>query len=192
MKKALSALNDKELQQLAAIGDRFAFEVIFDRYWKRLFTYAYKIYREEDICEDIVQEIFISLWNAIPNTVILNLESYLIRAVKYKVANHIRDLKYTKEHIDILNTIAVTPKTVTDLEYIDLEKGIFKEIDKLSPKCREVFILSRFENYSNNEIATMLNLSLHTVEKHISNALKHLRNNIDNYQLSAFVIAMFI
>ncbi len=192
MKNKLSAYNDSELQQLAAKGDSFAFEVLFDRYWKRLYNYAYKIYKEEEVCEDIVQEIFISLWNTIPDTTILHLESYLMRAVKYKVANHIRSLRFTQEHIDVLNDISVTPKTVNDIEYQELEKNLIKEIDKLSPKCREVFMLSRFENYSNSEIASRLNLSLHTVEKHISNALKHLRNNIDSYQLSALVIAMFI
>ena len=192
MRAKLKTYNDNELQQLVIKGDKFAFETLFDRYWKRLYSYAFKIYREEEVCEDIVQEIFISLWNTLPHTTILNLESYLIRAVKYKIANHIRSLKFTQEHLDILNNISVIPKTVNDLEYLELETNILQEIEKLTPKCKEVFLLSRFENFSNAEIASKLNLSQHTVEKHISNALKLLRNNIDTCQLVTIITAMFI
>ncbi|WP_163399414.1 RNA polymerase sigma-70 factor [Flavobacterium fluviatile] len=192
MKSLLLTYKDYELQQLAANGDTLAFEVIFDRYWKRLYNYAFKIYKDEAVCEDIVQELFISLWNNLSVTPILSLESYLMRAVKYKVANHIRSLKFTKEHEDVLNDIAIIPKNSSDLEFKEFESELFKVIDTLTPKCKEVFLLSRFENCTNNEIASKLNLSVHTVEKHISNALKHLRNNITDYQLLFLVTALYI
>ncbi|QEE49217.1 RNA polymerase sigma-70 factor [Flavobacterium alkalisoli] len=192
MRKKLTSLSDSELQNLLKEGSQDAFGVIFDRYWKKLYNYAYKIYREEEICQDIVQEIFISLWNNSGEAVILNLEGYLMRAVKYRVANHIRSLKFTQEHEDALLTIADPVKTANDIEYREFEQGILNEIDKLSPKCREVFLLSRFENYTNSEIAKKLDLSIHTVEKHISNAIKHLRTNLDNYQLAIIVISLFL
>ncbi len=192
MKKKLTSLSDNELQKLLSQGSQQAFEVVFDRYWKKLHNYAYKIYRDEEICQDIVQEIFISLWNNSGRASILNLDAYLTRAVKYKIANHIRSLKFSQEHIDILENIAVPVKTVNDIEYKEFEQGVLNEIEKLSPKCREVFVLSRFENYTNSEIAKKLNLSIHTVEKHISNAIKHLRNNIGHYQFTVFVITPFL
>ncbi|MBK0369190.1 RNA polymerase sigma-70 factor [Flavobacterium agrisoli] len=191
MKKRLIGYSDKELQALAGNGNQMAFEVIFDRYWKPLYRYAYSIYQDEEVCEDIVQELFIDLWNKMPSATILHLESYLLKAIKYKVINHIRSLKFTQEHLDILETISIPSKTMDDIEYKDFEKTVINHINKLSPKCKEVFILSRFEYYSNTEIAIKLNISLLTVEKHISNALKYLRNNFDDYQLSAFVIGMF-
>ena len=192
MKRGLTSLPDNELQKLLAKRSQPAFEVIFDRYWKKLYNYAYKIYRSEEICQDIVQEIFISLWNNAKDTPILNLDAYLTRSVKYKVANHIRSLKFNEEQIDILENIAIPEKSVNDIEYIEFEKGVLNEIDKLSPKCKEVFVMSRFDNYTNSEIAKKLNLSIHTVEKHISNAIKHLRNNSDNFQLTVFVITLFL
>ena len=94
MKTSLLLLSDTELQKKLQRQDQLAFEVLFDRYWKRLYSFAFKIYKEEAICEDIVQEIFISLWEKSINTNIVNLEGYLLRAVKYKVANYIRDLKF--------------------------------------------------------------------------------------------------
>lgn len=192
MKNKLLKLSDEELQTLVSNGNENAFGIIFDRYWKRLYSYAYKIYREEEVCEDIIQEIFISLWNNSQNAVVLNLEAYLFKAVKYRIANHIRSLKFTKDHLDIIEAMAIPQKTVNDLEYKEFETGIMEKINRLSPKCREVFILSRIEYLSNPEIAARLNLSIYTVEKHISNALKELRSNLSVWQYHIIMILMLI
>ena len=188
----LSKLRDSELQQLVKEGNNPAFEVIFDRYWKRLFAYAYRIYQDEKICEDIVQEIFISLWEKSNDTNILNLEAYLIRSVKYKIANHIRDLKFNRVHLEIIQNIPNTFKTENNIEYEEFEKGIFNEIKKLPPKCQQVFMFSRFENYSNSEIAEELNISVRTVEKHITNALKFLKSTIGTHHVTILIIGMFL
>jgi len=178
MKTRLSKLRDSELQQLVKKGNKPAFEVIFERYWKRLFTYAFKIFNDEKICEDIVQEIFISLWEKSNDANILNLEAYLLRSVKYKIANHIRDLKFSPAHLEILQNLHNTVQTNNDMEYQEFEAEIFNEIKKLPPKCQQVFMLSRFENYTNPEISEELDISVRTVEKHISNALKFLKSTI--------------
>lgn len=169
----LSALEDKELLKLSSKNNSKAFEEIFNRYWKRLYTYAYKIYKNSEVCEDVVQEVFISLWNLNKENTILNLEGYLFKAVKYKIANHIRDLKFSTQQLDFIESI---PDSFFDnLEYEELEKDVFKKIEKLPVKCKKVFKLSREEQKSNAEIAQILNLSIRTVETHISNALKILR-----------------
>lgn len=184
-------MSDEELQKLIFKGNSDAFAVIFNRYWKKLYSYAFKIYKEEAICEDIVQEIFISLWKNSGNTVILNLEAYLFRAVKYRIANQIRNLKFDQQHIDVLESIPAPHYTVNDIEYIEFEKGIMDDINRLTPKCREVFVLSRIDQFTNAEIAERLSLSIHTVEKHISNALKQLRLNQHSNNLILFYWAAF-
>jgi len=190
MKNYLLQMADEELQKLIFQENHDAFAIIFDRYWKKLYTYAFKIYKDEEICEDIVQEIFISLWKNSGNTVILNLEAYLFRAVKYKIANHIRSLKFDREHIDVLETIPEPNHTMDNIEYIEFEKNIMDQISQLTPKCREVFLLSRMDHFSNAEIAEKLRLSIHTVEKHISNALKQLRSNGQHYALLFYWTAL--
>lgn len=185
-------MSDEELQKLIFQENHDAFAILFDRYWKKLYTYAFKIYKEEEICEDIVQEIFISLWRNAGNTVILNLEAYLFRAVKYKIANHIRSLKFDREHVEVLEAIPEPNHSVDTIEYVEFEKGIMNHISQLTPKCREVFLLSRIEHFSNAEIAEKLSLSIHTVEKHISNALKQLRLNGHHYNSLIFYwLALF-
>ncbi|MBF4516996.1 RNA polymerase sigma-70 factor [Flavobacterium sp. ANB] len=184
MENYLLKMSDDELQKLISQENQEAFAIIFNRYWKRLYTYAFKIYKDEAVCEDIVQEIFISLWKNSGNTVILNLEAYLLRAVKYKIANQIRNLKFDKEQLDVLESIPAPHFTINDIEYIEFEKGIMDQINQLTPKCREVFLLSRVDHFTNAEIAEKLSLSIHTIEKHISNALKQLRlNEHHNYLL---------
>ena len=128
MKTTLIHLSDTELQKKLQSHDQPAFEVLFDRYWKRLYSYAFKIYKEEAICEDIVQEIFISLWGKSATSTILNLEAYLVRAVKYKVANHIRDLKFDSGRLKILQNIPHLSKTNKHLVYQEFETEVFREI----------------------------------------------------------------
>lgn len=182
-------MSDVELQKLflKETENNFVFEVIFDRYWKRLYVYAYNILKKEEACEDIVQEIFISFWKNIKTTTILNLEAYLFRAVKNRIANHIRDLKFDQEHTDALEYIGSSNRGINDIEYKDFENEILSQVNELSPKCRQVFMMSRFEDYSNQEIAEKLNLSIYTVEKHISNALRTLRARISSHLHQIFL-----
>ncbi|PTT00158.1 RNA polymerase sigma-70 factor [Flavobacterium plurextorum] len=191
MENYLLQMSDEELQKLIFQKNEDAFAIIFNRYWKKLYLYAFKIYKEEAVCEDIVQEIFISLWKNSGHTVILNLEAYLFRAVKFKIANQVRNLKFDKEHLEVLDSIIAPYHTVNDIEYIELEKSIMDQINKLTPKCREVFLLSRMDHFTNAEIAQRLNLSIHTVEKHISNALKELRLNAKTYNYFLFYWTVF-
>ncbi|MCF4100785.1 RNA polymerase sigma-70 factor [Gillisia sp. M10.2A] len=192
MEKELATLTDTELYCLFKDNNSLAFEAIFDKYWKRLYGYAYRIYQDEPICEDIVQEVFISLWEKLSNTEILHLEGYLFRAVKYKIANHIRDLKFTDLHEKIILEIPHSSAASRNMEFQEFEGHIKNLIDKLPPKCREVFTLSRYEQLSNMEIAEKLDLSIRTVETHISKALKFLKSNIDASHISIIITTMFL
>ena len=191
MKTNLLALPDSELQVRVKNKDSQAFEILFDRYWKHLYSFAMRIYKDEDVCQDIVQEIFISFWEKHAQETILNLEAYLLRAVKYRVANHIRDLKFDSTHLQILESIPYPFETDKDLIYQDFEDTILSEIEKLPPKCRNVFMMSRFEAFSNSDIAKKLNISERTVEKHISDAVKFLKLNINTTQITVLVTGMF-
>ncbi|WP_186757590.1 RNA polymerase sigma factor [Echinicola salinicaeni] len=170
--------SDSQLLLLLKQGDNAAFQLIFDRYWKRLFSYAYRVYRDEGVCEDCVQEIFISLWKNNKETTILHLESYLFKAIKYKLSAHIKKLKFDFAHEEELKSLSIPQYENTDMEYLELEEVLTAQINNLSGKCREVFVLSRLKNKTNSEIAKELNISKRTVEGHISIALKQLRTQL--------------
>ena len=124
MKK--SELSDIEIYESLKEGNTKALDIIYGRYWKRLFSFAYKILNDEAVCEDIVQEIFISLWNKSKETTVLNLEAYLLQAVRYKTASHIRGMKFEKEHLDILENIEV-PESVNNIEFKEAEQKIMQQ-----------------------------------------------------------------
>ncbi len=185
-------LSDQQLLIDLSKGNENVFPLIFDRYWKRLYAYAFKIYRDEKVCEDIVQEIFISLWEKASESQILNLEAYLLRSVKYRVANHIRSLKFTKNQEEILENIPYPSNSMLNLEYQEFENEVLSKVKKMPPRCREIFILSRFDCYSNLEIAQRLDISIRTVEKQISNALSFLKANLDDTCFAVFITAVLL
>ncbi|AWW31434.1 RNA polymerase sigma-70 factor [Echinicola strongylocentroti] len=178
MNQPINSISDSELLMQMKQGNDAAFQVLFDRYWKRLYAYAYSVYKDEGVCEDCVQEIFISLWQNNKETTILHLESYLFKAIKYKLSGHIKKLKFDFVHEEELKSLCNAESGRSELEYLELEKALTSQIHKLSGKCHEVFVLSRLKNKSNGEIAQELNISKRTVESHISNALKLLRANL--------------
>lgn len=192
MKRNYKNLTNLELLSLLKKGNENAFNEIYNRYWSILYTYAFRIYTEEKICEDIVQEVFIKLWERAETVTIDNIEGYLFKAIKYKIATYIRDLKFTSTHLEVLQNIPNSTSSEKNLEYEELEKHLLFEIDKLTPKCKKVFILSRFEQLTNTEISQKLNISVRTVEKHISDALKKLKVNVKTNHIIGFVTAMFL
>lgn len=156
-------------------GDERAFNQLFNRLWEPLYLAAYKVLKEEDTSEDVVQELFIDLWHKRTTVSIANIEAYLFQAVKYRVLMLLRQGKYREPHQAIAETIELTNNTEEAIFFQDLEFSYQQIIDNLPERCREIFNMSRHQHYSNQEIAQRLNLSIRTVEKQISNALKQLQ-----------------
>jgi RNA polymerase sigma-70 factor (family 1) len=175
-------ISSEELLRLICKGDDAAFTELYRRYWKRLYIYAYKIFQDETACEDIVQDIFLKLWLSESKGEIQNVESYLFKAVRYKVANCIRDFKWNESHDTLLFEIIDDVQQDSSLEFKELKSSINSTIQTLPMKCREIFILFYDNELSIKEIAAQCDISIRTVEKHIYNARqvlrkKHLDNN---------------
>ena len=170
---------DEEIFGQIKVGNPEAFQLLFDRYWKKLFVYAYKALNHPEACEDAVQEVFINLWERKEKLEISNLKGFLFQSVKNKIANHVRRTKFTRDHLDVISSASLTDNSTENIiAYRETEHFIHSAIEQLPVRCREVFYLSRFERLNNQQIATKLNLSIRTVETHISNALKNLRHTL--------------
>jgi RNA polymerase sigma-70 factor (family 1) len=170
-------------------GSRIAFNEIYDRYWKKLFLSAYKRIKSIEDCRDLVQDLFTSLWIKRDTIEIKqNLSSYLYTSIKYKVINHIESLMVRDNYYKSLQKTADDYDNSTNENIFsrDLEQSLQKSIEKLSPKVKEVFELSRNENLSVKEIAQKLNVSDQTVKNQISTALKTIRLHLN--QLLSLVI----
>jgi RNA polymerase sigma-70 factor, ECF subfamily len=173
------------------------FEFIFKKYYQRLCFYARKFVDDDAIVKDIVQDIFLNLWDKkeiIEMEIVLR--AYLFRSVYNRCLNHLEHKKMAEKHHDKIN------KELKDLEieyyntYAETEHSLFElemkidhVIESLPEQCRNVFELSRLKGLKNREIADQLKISIKVVEKHISKALLILRQHLVEY-LS--LILMFI
>ncbi|ASU34467.1 RNA polymerase sigma-70 factor [Mucilaginibacter xinganensis] len=179
-------LNDKELSGLLGEGDEHAFTEIYNRYWSKLFAIATNKLRELDEAEEIVQDIFISLWKRRDElSVIDTLSSYLAVSVKYRVIKTLDKRNSQQKYAEYSQYTA----TITDdstqqwLEFEELKSRLAVFVADLPEKCRLVFQLSREAGYSQKKIAAELGISEKTVEAHLGKAIKTLRTRLSQFLL---------
>jgi RNA polymerase sigma-70 factor, ECF subfamily len=165
------------------------FEIIFKKYYQRLCFYARKFVDDDAIAKDIVQDVFMNLWD---RKEIIELEivlrAYLFRSVYNRCLNHLGHKKLADKHHEQINKelkqIEIEYYSSTENQehsLFELELKIDTAIESLPPQCRNVFEMSRLKGLKNREIATELNISIKVVEKHISKALIILRENLVEY-----------
>src|SRR5690606_5191153 len=178
---------DSELLLKLSNDDQQAFDEIYGRYWRDMFQSAYNLLRENEACMDIVQELFIWLWEHRNNLNVATLKPYLLVAVKFKVANYIKKDKVRSSFFDQLKKMEEPYELVDDsVEVKEMMEIINHFTNQLPEKCREVFLLSRRENLSNKEIAERLNISVKTVESQMTITLKRLRSSLA--RISSFLL----
>lgn len=156
------------------------FEMVFKHYYSGLVVYADQIVKDIPVSEDIVQSVFMKLWEIRQSLEIRSFRSYFIQCVKNRCIDHLRSQEVKNKYSLTIDHSQVELQedlwTKTELEEI-----INQTIDKLPPRCREIFLLSRIENLKTAEIAEKLQLSGRTVETQISKALKILRVELADY-----------
>jgi len=159
------------------------FENIFHQYYSPLCNYAIKIVKEDGVVEDIVQNVFISIWESGKFNNIDNYEGFLLRAVKYKSIDYLR-LKRITSDIPLESISELTPpKTSSDIAEEDIEPLLHFFASKLPPKTKEVFLLSRKSGMAYKEISEELDISVKTVENQMGRALRILRKVLKDYDL---------
>lgn len=173
------ALNpDIELLDRLKNNDRAAFDVIYNKYWSKLYLSAYNLLRNRQISEDIIQEIFVCLWLKRSTVRIDNLNSYLYTAVRFQVFKSIRDGKGRADLFAEAEKLSTNGGIESKLFEKEVTKRLDENIALLPEKCREIFILSRKEHLSVKEIAEQLHISPKTIENQIGIALRRLRSNM--------------
>lgn len=180
--------SDQKLIEQVSKGNELAFDHFYNKYWDSLFISAYVILKDVEACKDIVQDVFLNIWERSNLNKIDNIEAYLHQSVKFKVLMALRKGKVSDRHLQTLQEL-IANTTEEQLDYEDLNETIESSIKSLPAKCQEVFRLSRIEHLSNNQIAERLSISVRTVETHISNALRQIRSNLDS---SAASLILFI
>ncbi|WP_207421111.1 RNA polymerase sigma-70 factor [Desertivirga brevis] len=183
----LSEVAEGDLIKGLQNGEVLYFEKIYAKYSSRLYTSAYNILRNKQVCEDIVQELFIELWVKREKLQIQNLKSYLYTAVRNKVLMTIRSGKVVLD-LEVVEMLVSEYDADNGVLQKELQENLEKGISELPEKCREVFVLSRKQQLSHKEIANLLNISVKTVENHLTIALRRLRASMADFLL--LVISM--
>lgn len=172
--------NDSELFQLFLQGSEEAFNAIYEKYALQLLDEAYKRLQSKETAKEAVQEVFINLFlkrREIRYT--QNLGGYLFTALRNKTLDIIRrDLLHATHHRMLAKQQSSYFSIEDKLWHKELEARLQRSIQSLPDRCREVFLLNRYEGLSYKSIAQKLHISVNTVEKHIVKALRILRSQI--------------
>lgn len=175
------ALSDEDLYLLLKKGDTIAYTVIFNKYFDVLYIHALSKIKEEDEAKDLVQEIFVNLWNNKEKlNVTSNLKSYLYVSIRNKILDYIAHLQVANKYTDSLQSFINEGHCFTDhlVRERQLTKIIEEHIAQLPEKMQTIFQMSRKDTLSHKEIALKLGLSELTVKKQVANAVKILRNKL--------------
>ena len=194
----MSVSESYNIDQLVASlkdGDRQAFNDLYWRYATEVGRIALKYFKSKELSEEIVQEVFIRVWENRANLdEHASFQNYLYTITKNLVLNKVRKffnerkyLSYLGKQIDLSHN-----KTEDAVIYSDLEKFSTNLINSLPPQRKRIFKMSREEKMSNQEIANSLGLSKRTVENHITRAIKYMKGYLKTHAEISSVIVPFI
>lgn len=181
--------NMDEKAVIFSVADESKFEQLYKEYYKALYAYAFSMLRDEYLAEEVVQTVFMRLWEKRSMMdVHTSWKSYLYRAVYHEALNVLKHKqvreRYASQH--------VREEAVLSNDDSELRIRLFQALGELPEKCRAVFQLSRFEELKYHEIATQLGISIKTVEAHMGKALKTLRVRLAEFiSCSVFILINF-
>lgn len=184
-------LSDELLVKLLRVGEQEAFEEIYQRYWQKLLRSAQFKVRSKEIIEELLQDLFISLWEKREKVIIENLEAYLHTSLKYLIINQIKKQMLQERFVEYsFKKFEQTEDVDESVAFNELSVAIEKAIEQLPEKTQQIFKLNRLEYQSVKEIAQKLNIPERTIEYHITQALKSLRVHLREF--IAFSILFFL
>lgn len=176
--------NEREMVIRLINGDEAAFCELYAAYKDRLLYFAMKFVKSRDFAEDVFQEVFTNIWHGRhfinPDD---SFSSYLHTIVRNLILNQLHNMDMEnamKQHI-LAQAIDYSDETKEKIIVNDLEETINCALEKLTPRQREVFKMSREANMSHQEIADSLGISVNTVQEHISSSLRIIRAHLSKY-----------
>lgn len=174
-------MTEEELLERIAKNDKSAFELVFREHYADLCKFGAKYVRDTTVAEEIVQEVFINIWDRRDKlNISTSVKAYLFTAVRNRSFNYIK-LQLPKEQnkVELTNVANVDLDSGSDKELKEeLYKQVQQAIDGLPNKCRIIFDLSRNAGMTYKEIAEELDLSVKTVENQVGHALRKLREQL--------------
>jgi len=182
-----SKRNIEDLFRQVKTNDKKAFEQLFFIYFPRLNDFARKVVKEPNVSKDIVQEVFVKIWERRDSIECVNIEALIFKMVRNGCIDHIHHLRVVQRSMQKMQTDSGIEELfridfMGDEPYLLIEEELKIRIDKvilnLPDRCREVFLLSRVDGLKNREIAERLHINVKNVERHIHRALQAFKQSL--------------
>jgi len=182
------------LFNLVKNGNAAAFKAIYNCYWEKLFAYTFNRLHVRESSEEVVQDVFFSLWQKRQSIIITgSLSAYLYGATRHRLLNELRSLHvrqaYASDYARFLKN-TFDNSNIEQQDVSDLQRSIEVTISELPKQCQTVFRLSRLKHVSNQHIAQRLNISTKTVENYLTQALKYFRASLTDFLMVLVAMAI--
>lgn len=180
-------LSENELIKQLILGNELAYRQLYMQHYELLCRVAYVFLSDKQLAESVVSQLIADIWEKRSRLLISTpLRAYLVRAVRNRCINFLkleynqRESRWSESEL-LLDGVLSDVYPAAQLLGRELENELFKAVEHLSPECRRVFELSRFDELTNVQIAEKLSISVNTVKYHIKNALAQLRTDLSEY-----------
>lgn len=182
---------EKEILELLKKGDEEAIRIIFEAYFEKLCLYAEGIIKNHQAAEDIVEDLFVSVWiHAKTNPVHTTIKNYLYKSTYHNCLKYINKLKAESRndeylHYSLKDQEIIHPETsgypISGLLVSEIEKKADDILESIPEQCREIYKLNRFENLDYPDIAARLKITVGTVKTQMSRAFQRFREGLKEF-----------
>jgi len=188
--KDFTLYSDEELIKEIKADNMFAFDVLYKKYCKRVFKFGFSILKSTEEAENLMQDVFLNLWeNRHKVEKDSSIKSYVFTITYNSAISIIRKKSRESQFFEYLKSIQETTERPVneEIEYNELAKKLDEIINALPQRQKEVYMLHRVEGLKFSEIAERLNISVNTIENHMSRALKTIRKKLGHYSFIAIL-----
>jgi RNA polymerase sigma-70 factor (ECF subfamily) len=190
--KPSSFRSDDELLKELRQGNEKAFIEIYEKFWYKIFLIAYQRLHKKELAQELVQNLFLKIWEKRLSLQIRNIEGYLFVSIKHAIIDHINAelaLNNYHEYCSIFSTVKeeTTEKMVA---FDEVSNALEEGLNRLPEKSQQVFRLSRLSNWPIDKIARHMDLSEKTVQYHLTRSIKFLRTYLKEFTFSV-LLALF-
>jgi len=179
-----SKKTDIELVKLLKKGDMAAFNAIYAAYCYKLHEFVLRYLKQEEDAEEIIQEVFVKIWRSRDKIdIYASFESFLFTVAYNATISLLRKRvseNKSREYLRSLQQVDTTEHITGELQFRELDQKVQLLLEQLTPRQKEIYLLSREEGLTHKEIAQKLSISESTVNNHLVTTIKYLRSHIDN------------
>lgn len=169
------------------------FREIFNTFYESVCRFLNLYTKDKDLIEDIVQDVFVNLWQSRNSIQMNNIKAYLFSAARNRILNHLRNINLHQQLLESWNTDEANLIDANEcVDNAEFENHLQRAIDQLPAKCHKVFILSKYNKMTYKKIAIQENISEKMVEKHISTALRKIKQFIRQSMSSIILLCFFV